>query len=73
MTKEEAQQEALRRWRALPDDERQTYRHAQVLAAGLAEELDFHTMGNTRRVIEAWLWNDIAPGPDDGGLQSQGH
>lgn len=72
LTKDEAREEALRRWRALPEEERQTFRHAQVLAAGLAEELDFRTMGNIRRVIEAWLWNDIgAVGRNAEGLQSQ--
>jgi hypothetical protein len=62
VTKDEARQEAIRRWRALPEDERQTYRHAQVLAAGLAEELDFRTMGNARKVITAWLVHEMNGG-----------
>jgi hypothetical protein len=43
----------------LPDDERQTHEHAAVFAAGLADELDFRTMGNERKVIEAWLVRDL--------------
>jgi hypothetical protein len=65
LTKDEAHREAIRRWHQLPDDERQTVLHAQVLAAGLAEELDFRTMGNRRRIIEAWLVEDIDPAVRD--------
>lgn len=66
MTKDEAQAEALRRWHDLPDDERQTPMHAQVLAAALAEELDFRTMGNSRKVIAAWILRDMEDAPGDG-------
>ena len=59
LTKEEAYHEALRRWHMLPDDERQTHEHAAVFAAGLADALDFRTMGNERKVIEAWLVRDL--------------
>ena len=59
MTKDEAFHEALRRWHLLPEEERQTITHAQVFAAGLAEQLDFRTMGNERKVIEAWLVRDL--------------
>lgn len=59
MTKDEAFHEALRRWHQLPEDERQTITQAQVFAAGLADELDFRTMGNERKVIEAWLVRDL--------------
>ena len=59
LTKDEAKQEALRRWRALPEEERRTHDQAQVFAAGLADELDFRTMGNERKVIEAWLVRDL--------------
>lgn len=62
MTKDEARDEAIRRWRALPEDERQTHQQAQVLAAGLAEELDFRTMGNSRKVITAWLIHELTGG-----------
>jgi hypothetical protein len=62
LTQDEAQREAIRRWHALPAEERHTHMHARVFAAGLAEELPFRTMGNRRRVIEAWLIRDIALG-----------
>jgi hypothetical protein len=65
LTKDEAHREAIRRWHQLPEGERQTPLHAQVLAAGLADELDFRTMGNRRRVIEAWLMEDIDPAVRD--------
>lgn len=59
LTKDEAHQEALRRWHALPEDERQTHKDAQVFAYGLAEVLDFRTMANERKIIEAWLVRDL--------------
>ena len=59
LTKDEAFNEALRRWHELPEQERQTITQAQVFAAGLADELDFRTMGNERKVIEAWLVRDL--------------
>ena len=61
LSKDDAHREAIRRWHQLPENERQTPLHAQVMAAGLAEELDFRTMGNRRRIIEAWLMEDIDP------------
>lgn len=60
MTKDEARFEALRRWRALPAEERRTHQQAEVFAAGLAEQLDFRTMGNERKVITAWLVRELA-------------
>ena len=59
LTKDDAYREALRRWHALPEEDRQTITQAQVFAAGLAELLDFRTMGNERKVIEAWLVRDL--------------
>ena len=59
LTKDEAFHEALRRWHALPQEDRQTITQAQVFAAGLAGQLDFRTMGNERKVIEAWLLRDL--------------
>ena len=59
MTKQEAFDEALRRWHGLPEEDRKTISQAQVFAAGLAAELDFRTMGNARKVIEAWLVRDL--------------
>jgi hypothetical protein len=62
LTKDEAQQESLRRWRELPEDERQTHTDAKVFAAGLAEVLDFRTMANERKIIEAWLIRELEDG-----------
>lgn len=45
--------------------DRQSFMQAQVFAAGLAEELDFRTMGNERKVIAAWLVRDILKTQDD--------
>ncbi|MEO7222874.1 MAG: hypothetical protein ABIY37_10410, partial [Devosia sp.] len=59
LTKDEAYHEALRRWHELPEDDRQTHTDAKVFAAGLADALDFRTMGNERKVIEAWLVQDL--------------
>ncbi len=59
MTKDEAHKRAIQRWRELPLMERQTHKQAQIFAASLADELDFRTMGNERKVIEAWLVRDI--------------
>lgn len=59
VTKDEAHKQAIKRWRELPLMERQTHTQAQVFAASLADELDFRTMGNERKVIEAWLVHDI--------------
>jgi hypothetical protein len=64
LTKDEAYQEAIRRWHQLPTEERQTITQAQVFAAGLAEELDFRTMGNERKVIGAWLVRDLGQGKE---------
>ena len=72
MTKDEARIEALRRWRALPQEERRTHAQAEIFAAALAEQLGFRTMGNERRVIAAWLIRDMdglaeapTPGEED--------
>ena len=59
MTKDEAQREAMRRWRELPIMNRQTHKQAAQFAEVLAAELDFHTMGSKQRIIEAWLVRDI--------------
>ena len=58
-TKDEAREESLRRWRALPPTERQTIDQAQIFAAALAGQLDFRTMGNSRMVILGWLVRDL--------------
>ena len=59
MTKDEAREESLSRWHALPAEERETFEHAQFYAYALAEQLDFRTMGNARKIILCWLLNDL--------------
>jgi hypothetical protein len=59
LTKDEAHHEAIRRWHELPEGERQTHMDAKVFAAGLAEILDFRTMANERKIIEAWLVREL--------------
>lgn len=49
----------MRRWRELPIMNRQTQKQAAEFAEVLAAALDFHTMGNKQRIIEAWLVRDI--------------
>jgi hypothetical protein len=58
-TKDEAREESLRRWHALPSEDRQTLEQAQIFAAALAAELHFRTMSNTRKVILSWLVRDL--------------
>ena len=58
-TKDAAREETLRRWTALPADDRRTLEQANVFAAALAEQLDFRTMGNRRRVILGWIVRDM--------------
>ena len=60
LSKDDAREETLRRWRALPAENRQTTEQAQFFAAALAGELDFRTMANKRKVIESWLTNEMA-------------
>jgi len=62
-TKDEAREETLRRWHALPDHERQTIEQANVFAAAVADDFDFRTMGNTRRIILGWLIRDLEGKP----------
>ena len=60
LTKDEAREETLRRWRELPAKERETEEQAQVFAAALAAELDFRSMANTRKLILSWLTRERA-------------
>lgn len=55
MTKDEAQREAISRWNGLPAAERKTFKQALEFAKTLEGELQFETLGNRRRIIEAWL------------------
>lgn len=68
LSKDEAREETLRRWRALPAQERQTTEQAEIFAAALADELGFHTMGNARKIIFGWLTHELAGLPPWGNL-----
>jgi hypothetical protein len=59
MTKQEAEQEAVRRWNLLPDDLRDSFEVAEAYAERLDNELDFPTVTSRRRLIEAWLIREI--------------
>ncbi len=72
MTKDEAREESLNRWRALAPEERETLEHAQVFAAALAGQLDFRTMGNARKVILGWLIKDQKGRPAWGHIPPEG-
>ena len=72
LSKDEAREESLRRWRTLVPEERETLEHAQVFAAALAEQLDFRTMGNARKVILGWLINEMRGRPAWGKIPPEG-
>lgn len=59
MNKQEAEREALRRWRRLPIMQRQTFDQAIAFSESSEAEIEFHTMGNTRHLVQAWLVKDI--------------
>lgn len=59
MTKQEAEQEAVRRWYMLPENQRQSYDQAEAYAVRLDYELEFHTITERRRLIAAWLIREV--------------
>ena len=59
MTKDDAEREAIRRWRELPADLRETADQAEAYAAILVRELEFPTVTGRERLIGAWLIRDI--------------
>lgn len=59
MTKQEAEQEAVRRWYLLPEHQRETYEQAEAYADRLDAELEFHTVTARRRLIAAWLIREV--------------
>jgi hypothetical protein len=59
MTKDEAQREVVRHWRALPLATRQNHRHAAPFAQQLAESIGFETLGDRVRIIEGWIIRDM--------------
>ena len=68
LSKDDAREETLRRWRGLPAEDRQTTEQAQFFAAALAGELDFRTIANKRKLIESWLTNEMAGLPPWGNV-----
>jgi hypothetical protein len=59
VTKDEAQREVLRRWRELPIMSRQTYAQAVQFAKTLVGAMQFETLANRDRLVEAWLVRDL--------------
>ena len=59
MTKQEAEQEAIRRWYLLPEHLRDSFEHAEAYATRLDHELDFYTVTSRQRLIAAWLIREI--------------
>ena len=59
MTKQEAEQEVIRRWYLLPEHERETYEQAESYALRLDGEMDFYTVTERRRLIAAWLIREV--------------
>ncbi len=60
MTKDEAEREAIRRFRMLPPHERQQYEDAEAYSRRLEMELDFPTVTNRQKLIAAWLIREMA-------------
>jgi hypothetical protein len=59
MTKQDAEQEAIRRWYLLPEHLRDSFEHAEAYAMRLDHELDFYTVTSRQRLIAAWLIREI--------------
>ena len=60
MTKQEAEQEVIRRWYLLPEHQRESYEQAEAYASRLDAELEFHTVTERRRLIAAWLIREVS-------------
>ena len=58
MTKDQAQAEAIRRWRELPISN-QTTDMAMEFAKVLYAALEFETLGDRQKIITAWLIRDV--------------
>jgi len=59
ISKNDAREEVLRLWRALPVPDRQSFAQAQAFAIQLDPVIEFRTMGNKLKVITAWLDRDL--------------
>jgi hypothetical protein len=58
LTKDQAQLEAIRRWRELPTSN-QTTDVAIEFAKVLFPALEFETLGDRQKIITAWLIRDV--------------
>ena len=58
LTKDQAQAEAIRRWRELPISN-QTTDMAMEFAKVLFAALEFETLGDRQKIITAWLIRDV--------------
>ena len=58
MTKDEAEKEALKRWRELPLAN-QTVENAIEFAKVLLPALEFETLGSREKILAAWLIRDL--------------
>lgn len=60
MTKQEAEQEAIRRWYLLPEHDRENYEQAEAYALRLDMELIFDSYTDPRSLIAAWLIREVS-------------
>lgn len=60
MNRQQAEDEALRRWYDLHESQRETYEQAEAFATHLEVELDFYTVTSKHRLISAWLIRALA-------------
>lgn len=59
MLKVDAEQQCIRRWRALPKDQRTTSDQAAAFAKSLMSEVTFATSGDRYHFIRGWLQRDL--------------
>jgi hypothetical protein len=59
MTKQEAEQEAIRRWYLLPEFQRENYEQAEAYAERLEQDIEFHAVTSRRRLLAAWLIREV--------------
>ena len=57
--KTDAEQEVLRLWRTLPLQDRLHHNQAIAFAKAIAGTIDFDSLGNHDKIIEAWLVRDL--------------
>jgi len=65
LSKDEAEREAIRRFRLLPAHQRQQYEDCEAYALRLEHELEFPSFMTKRRLIAAWLIRDFAKHRDE--------